>query len=126
MAPAMRTCVTTEERQANLSRKLSRAANLLRTRVDVELEGQNRDVLRSMNERTRLQLMLQATVEGLSVAAISYYVVGLFGYLVKGLHDADVIRVDPALVTGAFVPAALLLVWWIVRRIRTRHIKGVE
>jgi uncharacterized membrane-anchored protein len=126
MAPAIRTIVTLEERQANLATKLARAANLLRTRVDVELEGQNRDVLRSMNERTRLQLMLQATVEGLSVAAISYYVVGLFGYLVKGLHDADVIRVDPALVTGAFVPAALLLVWWIVRRIRTRHIKGVE
>ena len=70
--------------------------------------------------------MLQATVEGLSVAAISYYVVGLFGYLVKGLHDAEVIRVDPALVTGAFVPVALVLVWWIVRRIRSKHIKGVE
>ncbi|MEI9804446.1 MAG: DUF3422 family protein [Pseudolabrys sp.] len=30
---------------------------------------------------------MQTTVEGLSVAAVSYYVVGLFGYLVKGLHD---------------------------------------
>ena len=126
MAPALRTCAALEERQANLAEKLARAANLLRTRVDVELEQQNRDVLRAMNERTRLQLMLQATVEGLSVAAISYYVVGLFGYLVKGLHDAEVIRVDPALLTGAFVPVALLLVWWIVRRIRSRHIKGVE
>jgi uncharacterized membrane-anchored protein len=124
MAPAMRTCSTLEERQAKLAEKLARAANLLRTRVDVELEQQNRDVLRSMNERTRLQLMLQATVEGLSVAAISYYVVGLFGYLVKGLHDAGLIRVDPSLATGAFVPVALLLVWWIVRRIRSRHIKG--
>ena len=36
-----------------------------------------------MNARTRLQLRLQTTVEGLSVAAITYYVVGLFGYLVK-------------------------------------------
>jgi uncharacterized membrane-anchored protein len=125
MAPAIRTVATLEERQANLATKLARAANLLRTRVDVELESQNRDVLRSMNERTRLQLMLQATVEGLSVAAISYYVVGLFGYLVKGLHDAGLLRIDPALVTGAFVPVALLLVWWIVRRIRSKHIKGV-
>jgi uncharacterized membrane-anchored protein len=126
MAPAMRTCAAVEERQANLALKLARAANLLRTRVDVELEQQNRDVLQSMNERTRLQLMLQATVEGLSVAAISYYVVGLFGYLVKGMHDAGLMPIDPTLVTGAFVPVALLLVWWIVRRIRTRHIKGVE
>ena len=56
MAPAMRTCITTEERQANLSQKLARAANLLRTRVDVELERQNRDLLKSMNARTRLQI----------------------------------------------------------------------
>jgi uncharacterized membrane-anchored protein len=124
MAPAIRTCATLEERQGNLAEKLARAANLLRTRVDVELEQQNRDVLRSMNERTRLQLMLQATVEGLSVAAISYYVVGLFGYLMKGAHDAGLIRLDPALATGASVPVVLLLVWWIVRRIRSKHIKG--
>ena len=76
MSPALRTCATTEERQNNLSEKLARAANLLRTRVDVELEQQNRDLLKSMNERTRLQLRLQTTVEGLSVAAVSYYVVG--------------------------------------------------
>jgi uncharacterized membrane-anchored protein len=126
MAPAMRTCATLESRQADLADKLARAANLLRTRVDVEVEQQNRDVLRSMNERTRLQLMLQATVEGLSTAAISYYVVGLFGYLVKGAHDTGLLRVDPSLVTGAFVPVAVLLVWWIVRRIRKRHIKGVD
>ena len=122
MAPAINTCAALEERQANLGVKLTRAANLLRTRVDVELESQNRDVLRSMNERTRLQLMLQATVEGLSVAAISYYVVGLFGYLVKGVHDAGLIRAEPTVVTGAFVPVAVLLVWWIVRRIRRRHV----
>jgi uncharacterized membrane-anchored protein len=42
------------------------------------------------------------------------------------MHDAGLMPIDPALVTGAFVPVALLLVWWIVRRIRTRHIKGVE
>ena len=92
MAPAMRTCITTEERQANLSQKLARAANLLRTRVDVELERQNRDLLKSMNARTRLQIRLQTTVEGLSVAAISYYVVGLFGHVLDGLQDAGIVR----------------------------------
>ena len=90
MQPAMRTCATTEARQTDLSEKLARAANLLRTRVDVEMERQNRDLLKSMNARTRLQLRLQTTVEGLSVAAVSYYVVGLFGYLMKGLHDRGV------------------------------------
>ena len=126
MAPAMRTCLTTEERQANLSRKLARAANLLRTRVDVEQEQQNQELLKSMNARTRLQLRLQATVEGLSVAAISYYVVGLFGYLVKGVHDAHLLNFEPTYVTAAFVPVAVLLIWWIVRRIRNRHIAGSD
>jgi uncharacterized membrane-anchored protein len=121
MAPAIRTCAATEERQANLSRKLARAAQLLRTRVDVEVEQQNRDLLRSMNARTRMQLRLQATVEGLSVAAISYYVVGLFGYLVKGTHDAGW-PVEPTLATAAFVPIAVLGIWWTVRRIRNRHV----
>jgi uncharacterized membrane-anchored protein len=125
MAPAMRTCVTTEERQSNLSEKLARAANLLRTRVDVELERQNRDLLRSMNERTRLQLRLQATVEGLSVAAISYYVVGLFGYLIKGAHDKGA-PVDVSLATALFVPVAALAIWWVVRRVRRRDIAGTD
>ncbi len=124
MAPAMRTCVTTEERQANLSRKLARAANLLRTRVDVALEQQNQDLLHTMNTRTRMQLRLQATVEGLSVAAITYYVVGLFGYLVKGAHDAGYLRLEPSYITAAFVPLALAAIWLIVRRIRKRHIAG--
>jgi uncharacterized membrane-anchored protein len=124
MAPAMRTCVTTEERQANLSRKLARAANLLRTRVDVALEQQNQDLLQTMNTRTRMQLRLQATVEGLSVAAITYYVVGLFGYIVKGAHDSGVPHAEPSFLTAVFVPFALGAIWIIVRRIRNRHIAG--
>ena len=126
MKPAMRTCVTTEARQSSLSLKLARAANLLRTRVDVELEQQNQDLLKSMNARTRLQLRLQTTVEGLSVAAITYYVVGLFGYLVKAAHDTGKIPIEPSIVTAAFVPIAGLAIWWTVRRIRSRHIAGED
>jgi len=122
MAPAMRTCATMEDRQANLSFKLARAADLLRTRVDVELEQQNRDLLRSMNERTRLQLRLQSTVEGLSVAAIGYYVVSLFGYVAKGVHDSGV-HVEPSLAIAAFVPVAVGAIWIVIRSIRHRHLK---
>jgi uncharacterized membrane-anchored protein len=123
MAPAMRTCITTEERQSSLSRKLESAANLLRTRVDVALEQQNQDLLKSMNERTRLQLRLQTTVEGLSVAAVSYYVVGLFGYLVKGAQDEG-LPINISLATALFVPVAVMAIWFVVRRIRRRHISG--
>ncbi|WP_315918929.1 DUF3422 family protein [Mesorhizobium sp. SP-1A] len=120
MAPAMRTCRSVEERQANLSRKLTRATTLLRTWVDVEVERQNRDLLASMNNRARLQLRLQQTVEGLSVAAVSYYVVGLIGYLAKGATIFGH-AVAPEVVTGLSVPGVLLAVWWGVRRIRHSH-----
>jgi len=79
-----------------------------------------------MNARTRLQLRLQATVEGLSVAAISYYVVGLFGYLVKAAHEAGWVRFNPNYLTAVFVPVVVLAIWWVVRRIRKRHISAAE
>jgi uncharacterized membrane-anchored protein len=126
MKPASRTCVTVENRQSSLSLKLARAANLLRTRVDVELEQQNQELLKSMNARTRLQLRLQTTVEGLSVAAITYYVVGLFGYLVKAAHDSGRMMTEPSIVTAAFVPIAALAIWWTVRRIRKKNIAGED
>ena len=120
MAPAMRTCATLEERQENLSEKLSRAAQLLRTRVDIALEQQNRDLLTTMNERARMQLRLQQTVEGLSVAAISYYLVGLVGYLLKGVHDAG-FKLNVELATAVSVPVVVLLVALVVWRIRKRY-----
>ena len=120
MAPAMRTCETMANRQADLSKKLSRAANLLRTRVDVEIERQNRDLLQSMNERTRLQLRLQQTVEGLSVAAISYYVIALARHAFEGLKEIGV-GPDPAIATAAAVPVVIIAVALIVRRVRGAH-----
>ena len=126
MKPALRTCVTIENRQSSLSLKLARAANLLRTRVDVELEQQNQELLKSMNARTRLQLRLQTTVEGLSVAAITYYVVSLFSYIAKAVHDSGWLHVEPSVATAAFVPIAALSIWWTVRSIRRRHISGED
>jgi len=120
MAPAMRTCLTMEERQANLSRKLARAANLLRTRVDVAVEGQNRDLLTAMNKRARMQLRLQQTVEGLSVAAISYYLVGLVHYLLEGAHHFG-LPIDSTIGTAVAVPVVVVFVAFVVRRIRGKY-----
>jgi uncharacterized membrane-anchored protein len=120
MAPAMRTCTTMEERQANLSRKLARAANLLRTRVDVALEGQNRDLLTAMNRRARAQLRLQQTVEGLSVAAISYYLVGLVHFMLEGAHSYG-FPVNSTIGTAIAVPIVVIVIALVVRRIRRRY-----
>jgi uncharacterized membrane-anchored protein len=120
LAPAMRTCQSVEERQANLSRKLARATALLRSWIDVELERINSTLLNSMDRRAQLQLRLQQTVEGLSVAAISYYVVGLLGYLAKGAHIAG-FDVAPEALTGLSVPLVVAGMWLVVRNIRRRH-----
>ncbi len=121
LAPAMRTCLTIEDRQAMLSRKLARATTLLRTRVDVELEQQNRALLQSMDRRAKLQLRLQQTVEGLSVAAVSYYVVGLLSYLAKAAKEAGLPVPNSSVVTGLSVPVVVAVIWWTVVRIRKRH-----
>ncbi|MFD1695349.1 DUF3422 family protein [Roseibium aestuarii] len=121
LAPAMRTCQSVEDRQANLSRKLARATTLLRTRVDVDLEDQNRTLLERMNHRARLQLRLQQTVEGLSVAAVSYYVVGLVSYVIKAAKKSGLPMPEPELATGLAVPVVVLAIWWTVRRIRAHH-----
>lgn len=123
VAPAMRTCRSVEERQANLSRKVSRTTQLLRTWVDVEVERQNRDLLASMNDRARQQLRLQQTVEGLSVAAISYYVIGLMSYLLDGLPPLFGASL-PKSTVGLAVPVVSLVIWLLVRRIRRNHGDG--
>jgi uncharacterized membrane-anchored protein len=124
--PAMRTVASIQDRMNDLSRKLTRAAQLLRTRVDVDLEQQNRDLLESMNTRARRQLLLQQTVEGLSVAAVSYYVVGLLGYVFKAAKEAHLLPIDPGLATGLAVPLVLAGVFWLVRSIRRAHAPDEE
>ena len=74
-------------------------------------------MLAAMNRRARLQLRLQETVEGLSVAAITYYATGLFGYLMKGLHGAGIVK-DPELLTGLAVVPIVLIVALGIRRLR--------
>lgn len=117
LAPAMRTCETAAERQQLLGRRAARAGDLLRTRVDIALEEKNRDLLRSMNRRAQLQLRLQETVEGLSVVAISYYLLGLVLYAAKGLKGAG-LPLNPDLAALVALPVIVGAVILGVRRLR--------
>jgi len=119
LAPALRTVEAISERVEALAERLARAANLLRTRVDISLEEQNQSLLTSMDNRARMQLRLQTTVEGLSVAAISYYVAGLLAYLLKALEDAGA-PVDASVLTGLAVPVIVVAAWTAMRRVRRR------
>jgi len=108
LAPAMNTCQAAAARLEALSERVDRAAQLLSTRVDMSLERQNQKVLESMNRRAELQLRLQQTVEGLSIAAITYYIVGVIGYFAGGLEQLGW-AVNAKLVKGVSAPAVLIL-----------------
>ncbi len=120
--PAVDTCQTVSQRLHDLSERVAQASGLLRTRVEIARERQNQILLASMDRRARLQLRLQQTVEGLSVAAITYYVAGLVGYLAKGAAAAGW-PLDPDLATGLALPVVVLAVMLGVRRVR-RHLRG--
>jgi len=117
MSPAMRTCETVSERLEDLSRRIDRASDLLRTRIDLTLELQNQELLSSMNHRAHLQLRLQQTVEGLSVVAVSYYVLGLLRYAFDGLKEAGS-AIHPGIAEAIALPFVLLAVYLGVRRVR--------
>ncbi len=118
--PAMRTVKSTEDRLHAMSNRALRAGDLLRTRVDVERSAQNQELLTSMDKRADLQLRLQRTVEGLSVVAISYYAVNLVLFLLGPLEENYAI--SKALMAAVATPVVLLLVWFLVNRIR-RHME---
>ncbi len=119
--PAMKTCEAAARRMATLSERVARATQLLSTRVDISRERQNQALLESMNRRVRLQLRLQQTVEGLSAAAITYYIVGLVGYAMKGLDDIGIpLPAKPSVLTALSIPLVLALVIMGVRRIHRR------
>ncbi len=116
--PAMRTILAARGRQATLSDRAARLAELLRTRVNVQLEAQNQQVLERMDSRAALQLRLQETVEGLSVVAISYYSVSLAGYLVAPV--AKGLGLDKTAMLAVLTVPVVLGVWWFVRRMKAR------
>ncbi len=128
LAPAMATCSVVAQRLHDLSERISQTSGLLSTRVDIARSKQNQALLASMERRARQQLRLQETVEGLSIAAISYYVVGLAGIMFKSIHAVG-IGISPELATGLSIPVVLLAVSLLLRRIRRRitadeHLSG--
>ena len=114
--PAMRTVRSTEGRLKAMAERAERAAELLRTRVDVERSAQNQRLLESMDRRADLALRLQHTVEGLSVVAISYYAVSLAAYLAAPLAHAAGIAKEGLL--ALLVLPVIGLVWLMIRLIR--------
>lgn len=115
LTPAVRTCESFERRLEDMSQRTAWTSSLLRTRIDTALARQNRDLLASMDRRTHVQLRLQQAVEGLSIVAISYYLVALIGYV---LHAVPALAANIAAAMAVTVPIVLLSVWLLLRRLR--------
>lgn len=118
--PALRYCASIAGRQGKLSERIARTSGLVRTRVDISLQEQNQQLLRSIQRRAVQQIRLQQTVEGLSVVAISYYGVGLLSYLLKGSTIWGYSTTTIDMVLAICVPIVLVALWLQVRRYRKK------
>jgi uncharacterized membrane-anchored protein len=117
--PALRTYAAMEKRLDVLFAKIERAIELLNVRIGLDVQTQNKQLLATIAETGRSQLLLQRTVEGLSTIAISYYTIGILGYVVA--TPLEMLAIDKSLVLSIAAPFILLGVWLMVRAIRKRH-----
>lgn len=123
LTPARSTCEWATLRQNSLSQRVSRISNLLRTRVEIEQQQSSQALLETMNSRQDMQLKMQSTVEGLSVAAITYYIVGLVSYLAKGATKLGW-PWSAESTAAATIPVVAFAVWWSLRKLHHKVFKN--
>lgn len=115
--PTVRYCAATEQRLEQLAEGVANLGDLLQARVQVEMEEQNAEIMRSLNARAESQIKIQRAVEGLSIIAITYYLLSLFKLFYAGLHTLGApISARDALL--AMAPVAILILLVILLRIR--------
>ncbi|MBX7497071.1 DUF3422 domain-containing protein [Qipengyuania sp. 6B39] len=116
--PAMNTCVATTERVRELAIRAEQLSSLLRARIDTRIENQNADLLHSMDRSISMQVRLQQLVEGLSVVALSYYLLGLVKMFLDGLPDGALPASSKAIVGWLVIPTvvAVWLAMWAVKK----------
>lgn len=117
LLPAMQTCSSVWTRHQQSATRVARAVDLLRTRVNLAQEEHTTALLEGMNRTARTQLRMQHAVEGLSVAAISYYVLNLSGAALRALHAAH-LSLDPDILEGLLIIPVVAAVVLFTGRIR--------
>ncbi len=119
LTPAVKTYRAVSRRQQSILEQMARATKLLSTRIDISRQQQNQSLLASMNRRVKMQLRLQATVEGLSVAAVTYYVVGLVGTIVSGIESTGV-PLNKPLLSAISIPVVAGVAFLGIRQLRKK------
>ena len=70
-----------------------------------------------MDERAKHQLRLQQMVERLSIAAVTYYGVGLVGYVAVSLPMAEW-GLSLVYIKALSVPVIAITIWFAIRRVK--------
>ena len=93
---------------------------LLRARIDIRLEQQNQEIFNELKYQAKKQIQLQETVEGFSVAAISYYSVSLLGYGLKSLPHEFLLGLSVDVWKGIAVPIVVIATFWSMQKIKRK------
>ena len=118
VAPAMWNYRNFIERADALTAQLTSLGNMMRTRVNLNMEQQSLQTMQAVNRRVNLQLMLQKTVEGLSLIVFSYYLTGLANYVFKALQPVLPIPGNPTIWSAMTIPIWLGVGFWMTRRVK--------
>lgn len=119
LSPALRTIKATKYRLDDLAKRTDRASDFLRTKIDMVIEKQNQALLTSMNNRAKMQINLQQTVEGLSVIVVTYYLLALTQFMLNAATDWG-IMIDVTQTIAKLLPLYLLLVWLFSLRVKKK------
>ncbi len=123
--PAMNTCDAITQRVERLAIRAEQLSSLLRARIEARIENQNAQQLRSMERSVAMQVRLQQLVEGLSVVALSYYLIGLIDFVVQGV-PGNVLAMDRERLVALLVAPVLLVVWLVTRAVKNRVLNAPE
>lgn len=118
MEPARNACDSSLRWLQTLATRVTNASQLLRTRADVRREQQDSAMLAAMNRRSHLQLLLQQTVEGLSLAGITYAGASLLGIIGGALFKRGLFPFDGPTMEAIAVPVVAVIVY-----VGTQHIR---
>jgi uncharacterized membrane-anchored protein len=119
LSPAIRTVRAAKRRLDDLSGRVGRATDFIRTRIDMSIEKQNQNLLKSMDRRAKMQFRLQQTVESLSVVVLTFYVLSLLSLGLQGIPTAG-LGLSTDTIVALMIPLVLGVVWYLTRRVKKK------
>lgn len=119
LSPALRTIEAAKYRLDDIAKRIDRASDFLRTKINLVIEEQNQALLTSMNKRAQIQLNLQQTVEGLSVIVVTYYLLALTQYILNAVTIFGIV-INVPIIIAILLPVYLILIWLFSLKIKKK------